>query len=55
MSYKYPLFDLNYGKEEEDAVVETLRSKWISMGPKTAELEDLFSQMGGGKAFIRCC
>ena len=37
--YKIPLFNLNYGKEEEDAILETIRSKWISTGPKCAELE----------------
>ena len=37
--YQVPLFDLNYGREEEEAVVQTLQSRWISMGPKVAELE----------------
>jgi dTDP-4-amino-4,6-dideoxygalactose transaminase len=49
MSYKIPLFDLNFDEKEEKAVVETLRSKWISTGPKTAEFEKLFSQMLGAK------
>lgn len=44
MSYKIPLFDLNFGKAEEEAVVETIRSKWISSGPKCLEFESLFSQ-----------
>lgn len=47
MSYKVPLFDLNYGPEEERAVLEVLRSKWISLGPRTAELESLFAQQLG--------
>lgn len=42
MSYKIPLFDLNYDEQEEEAVLETLRSKWISTGPKCQELEQLF-------------
>lgn len=41
--YKIPLFALNYGREEEDAVLETIRSRWISMGPKVAELETAFA------------
>jgi dTDP-4-amino-4,6-dideoxygalactose transaminase len=41
--YQIPLFDLNYGREEEEAVVQTLRSRWISMGPKVAELETEFA------------
>lgn len=43
--YDIPLFDLNFGEEEERAVVETLKSKWISTGPKCKELEDSFAQM----------
>ena len=45
MDYKIPLFDLNFDKEEENAVIETLRSKWISTGPKVAQLESEFSQL----------
>lgn len=45
MSYKIPLFDLNFGKEEENAVIEVIRSKWISAGPKTLELEDNFKTL----------
>ena len=45
--YKIPLFNLNYGKEEEDAILETIRSKWISTGPKCAELEKKFSSAIG--------
>ena len=40
-----PLFDLNFGQEEEDAVIEVLRSKWISMGPKTKEFEDEYARL----------
>lgn len=47
--YKIPLFDLNFGDEEERAVIETLRSKWISMGPKCIELEKKFADMLGVK------
>jgi len=42
MAYKIPLFDLNYGKEEEKAVLKVITSKWISMGPKVQELEKNF-------------
>lgn len=49
MSYKIPLFDLNFDEEEEHAVVETLRSKWISTGPKTKEFENTFADMLGAK------
>lgn len=40
-----PLFDLNFGQEEEDAVIEVLRSKWISMGSKTKSFEDEFGRL----------
>ena len=43
MTYKIPLFDLNFGKEEIDAISETLRSKWISMGSKVRQFEELFA------------
>ncbi|NTV05238.1 MAG: DegT/DnrJ/EryC1/StrS family aminotransferase [Chlorobiaceae bacterium] len=47
MMYNIPLFDLNFGIEEETAVLETLRSKWISTGPKTAAFETDFSGLLG--------
>ncbi len=45
MKFSVPLFDLNYTEDEERAVLETIRSKWISSGPKTIELEDKFAKM----------
>lgn len=47
VKYKIPLFDLNFGKEEEQAVLDVLKSKWISAGPRTEELESRFSSMLG--------
>lgn len=43
MDYKIPLFDLNFDEQEERAVIETLRSKWISTGPRTNEFETKFA------------
>lgn len=43
MFYKIPLFNLNFGKEEEAAVINTLRSKWISMGANVITLENKFA------------
>ncbi len=43
--YNIPLFDLNFDEKEEQAVVKTLHSKWISMGPKCEELEKKFAEM----------
>jgi dTDP-4-amino-4,6-dideoxygalactose transaminase len=45
MEYNIPLFKLNFGEEEIEAVTETIRSKWISTGPKCEELEQLFVEM----------
>jgi dTDP-4-amino-4,6-dideoxygalactose transaminase len=45
MSYDIPLFELNYDKEEEDAVLRTLRSKWISMGANVKGLEQGFQEL----------
>lgn len=47
MEYKIPLFDLNFGEEEVKALVNTIRSNWISTGPKCQEFEELFSSMLG--------
>lgn len=45
MSYKIPLFDLNFDEKEEQAALETIHSKWISTGPKTAAFEKKFAEM----------
>lgn len=39
-----PLFDLNFDEAEAEAVVETLKSKWISMGPRVNEFEKSFAK-----------
>lgn len=43
--YDIPLFDLNFDEEEERAVMNTLKSKWISMGPACEAFEKKFAQM----------
>lgn len=45
MAYRIPLFDLNYDEAEEDAVLRTLRSKWISMGANVKGLETAFQDL----------
>lgn len=45
MSYKIPLFDLNFDEKEEQAILEVLRSKWISTGTKCTEFEQRFADM----------
>jgi dTDP-4-amino-4,6-dideoxygalactose transaminase len=39
-----PLFDLNYGHDEEEAALRVLRSKWLTMGPETEALEYEFAE-----------
>jgi dTDP-4-amino-4,6-dideoxygalactose transaminase len=38
-----PLFDLRLDPEDIEAVMEVLRSGWLTMGPKTAEFEETFA------------
>ncbi len=39
MSWKIPLADLVFGQEEEAAVLDTLRSGWLTQGPRTEAFE----------------
>ncbi|MCB2211511.1 DegT/DnrJ/EryC1/StrS family aminotransferase [bacterium] len=52
MAFDIPLFDLNFDDHEVDAVAETVRSKWISMGQRTVELEERFAARLGVKHVI---
>jgi dTDP-4-amino-4,6-dideoxygalactose transaminase len=45
MNFKIPLFELNFDEAEEKALIDTLRSRWISTGPKTYEFESKFATM----------
>lgn len=45
MSYKIPLFNLNFDEREAKAAYDTIKSGWISTGPKNAELEQMFKDM----------
>jgi dTDP-4-amino-4,6-dideoxygalactose transaminase len=42
-----PLFDIRLGDEHVDAVAATLRSGWLTMGPRTEELEAAFAEQLG--------
>ena len=44
MAWKVPLFDLDVGTQEIEAVRHVLESKWVSMGEATTELEKRFAQ-----------
>jgi dTDP-4-amino-4,6-dideoxygalactose transaminase len=51
MKWRYPLSDIDLGKEEEQEVLRVLRSRWLSTGPVTERFEKAFSDyLGGGEA-----
>lgn len=45
MPYNIPLFKLNFDEKEAQAAYDTIKSGWISTGPKNAELEKMFTEM----------
>lgn len=47
MHWNVPLADLDYGLEEENAVLEVLRSRWLTMGAVTQQFESEFAAMTG--------
>lgn len=47
MSWKIPLFDLDYGDAEEQAVLQVLRSRWLTMGEVTQRFERAFAEKVG--------
>ncbi len=44
-----PVFDLRLTREDLDAVAETLRSGWLTMGPRTQEFERRFAETIGAQ------
>jgi dTDP-4-amino-4,6-dideoxygalactose transaminase len=48
-NFRIPLSDLDYGPEEEAAVLRVLRSKWLSMGAEVDAFEKKFAEFIGGK------
>lgn len=49
--WKIPLFDLNYDKNEKNAVLGVLESKWLTTGNKTQEFEKSFSEYLGNNIY----
>jgi dTDP-4-amino-4,6-dideoxygalactose transaminase len=49
MDWRVPLADLDYGQEEEEAVLKVIRSKWLTMGEVTKEFEAKFANRIGVK------
>ena len=51
IKWRYPLSDIDLGREEEQEVLKVLKSRWLSTGPFTERFEKAFSEyMGGGYA-----
>ena len=44
-----PLFDLQLAADDIEAVMEVLRSGWLTMGPRTAEFEKAFAEHLGAR------
>ena len=49
MSWKVPLSDLDFGEEEEQAVMGVLKSKWLTMGEVTQAFEREFEAYLGAR------
>jgi dTDP-4-amino-4,6-dideoxygalactose transaminase len=47
-----PLFDVRLSEAEIEAVADTLRSGWLTMGPRTEELERAFAEHLGARHAI---
>jgi len=47
MSWKVPLTELTVPEEDVEAVMDCLRSGWLTMGPRTAAFEDAFADWLG--------
>jgi len=43
MEWKVPLADIDLGKDEIDAVVDVLHSKWLTLGEVTHNFEKAFA------------
>ncbi len=52
MAWTIPLFDLDYGHAEQEAVRGVIDSKWLTMGARTEEFEQHFAIFSGSKHAI---
>jgi dTDP-4-amino-4,6-dideoxygalactose transaminase len=46
-SWKVPLSDIDIGPDEIEAVAEVMRSRWLTMGPRTEQFEQAFANLHG--------
>ena len=52
MDWKIPLADIDFDSREEEAVLEVLKSRWLTMGSVTQEFEEEFSSYVGAQHAI---
>lgn len=52
MSWRVPLADIDFGREEEEAVRQVVRGRWLSMGEETQNFENEFARFIGAKHAI---
>jgi dTDP-4-amino-4,6-dideoxygalactose transaminase len=50
-----PVFDLRFTREDLEAVAETLRSGWLTMGPRTQQFEAAFADAIGTRHAVAVC
>jgi dTDP-4-amino-4,6-dideoxygalactose transaminase len=49
MNWRVPLADIDFGPEEETAVLGVIRNRWLSMGSVTQQFEQEFAALIGAK------
>lgn len=54
MSWQVPLFDPDLGVEEEQALIDVIRSKWLTMGERTKQFERRFADETGVPVALAC-
>lgn len=54
MNWQVPLFDPDLGPEEEQALVDVIRSKWLTMGERTKTFERRFAEETGVPVALAC-
>ena len=52
MNWRVPLSDIDFGSEEEDAVLQVIRSRWLTMGSVTGQFEQEFAAYVGARHAI---
>ncbi|MEP0805746.1 MAG: DegT/DnrJ/EryC1/StrS family aminotransferase [Chloroflexota bacterium] len=52
MNWRVPLSDIDFGDEEEEAVQQVVKSRWLTMGAVTREFEEEFAAYAGARHAI---